>query len=280
MRKVRYVSVGINDYPGTGSDLAGCVNDSNDMVAEFVYWGATGFQLTDAMATRSAVSEALIEAVSSLGYLDTLLVHYSGHGTFVADLDADEADGRDEAWVCSDFAVGGVLTDDDLHEIFSRRRTGSRVVMLSDSCHSGTLARFAAAPMAATAAGIAAKFLPPTVALADADLAAKAEAVAGLPARGRSRATTAMISGCRDVEFSYDAWFDSGGVQRANGAFTRALLGTLHTPSVPNNLEQWYTRVAAQLPSQRFPQSPQLTATRAQRHWRPWPYAYGRSKEN
>ncbi len=25
--------IGINDYPGTGSDLAGCVNDANDWAA-------------------------------------------------------------------------------------------------------------------------------------------------------------------------------------------------------------------------------------------------------
>ena len=26
----RALCIGINDYPGTGSDLAGCVNDAND----------------------------------------------------------------------------------------------------------------------------------------------------------------------------------------------------------------------------------------------------------
>ena len=45
----RALCIGINDYPGTGSDLAGCVNDAND-------WGdalqGRGFEVTHAARRR------------------------------------------------------------------------------------------------------------------------------------------------------------------------------------------------------------------------------------
>ena len=35
--------IGINDYPGTDSDLSGCVNDANDWAAEL---GGRGFAVS------------------------------------------------------------------------------------------------------------------------------------------------------------------------------------------------------------------------------------------
>lgn len=46
----------------------------------------------------------------------TLVVHYSGHGTFVKDRNGDEADGQDEAMYLYD----GALLDDELSEILAR----------------------------------------------------------------------------------------------------------------------------------------------------------------
>ena len=41
MGKKFALCIGINDYPGTGSDLSGCVNDANDwgkiLAAKWVY---------------------------------------------------------------------------------------------------------------------------------------------------------------------------------------------------------------------------------------------------
>ena len=55
--------IGINDYPGTGSDLAGCVNDAGDWAKTL---GGHGFEvstLTDKKATgkgRKALMTGLI----------------------------------------------------------------------------------------------------------------------------------------------------------------------------------------------------------------------------
>ncbi|MFM9768159.1 caspase family protein, partial [Streptomyces scabiei] len=56
--------IGINDYPGTGSDLAGCINDAHDWAAEL---GARGYEvakLLDKQATRAAMIESIGTLVS------------------------------------------------------------------------------------------------------------------------------------------------------------------------------------------------------------------------
>jgi hypothetical protein len=65
-----------------------------------------------------------------------------------------------------------------------------------------------------------------------------------------------LLSGCRDVEFSYDANFDG----RANGALTRAAIGELrNNPATP---QDWFKAIREHLPSQQYPQTPQLFGSR------------------
>jgi hypothetical protein len=68
---------------------------------------------------------------------DIFLLTYSGHGGQVPDTNGDEPDRKDETWVLYD----GELVDDELHELYTQFKSGTRVVVLSDSCHSGTVTR-------------------------------------------------------------------------------------------------------------------------------------------
>ena len=59
----RALCVGINDYPGTNSDLSGCVNDANDWAQEW----RRGYQVTsllDKQATRQAMVDGLTKLVT------------------------------------------------------------------------------------------------------------------------------------------------------------------------------------------------------------------------
>ena len=47
--------IGINDYPGTGSDLSGCVNDANDWAAVLKWRGFTVTSLLNRQATGKAM---------------------------------------------------------------------------------------------------------------------------------------------------------------------------------------------------------------------------------
>ena len=254
----RALCIGINDYPGTGSDLAGCVNDANDWAAELNRRGFTVELMLDGQATGAAMRDAMRKLVAGAATGDTVVITYSGHGTWVRDDNGDEPDGRDEALCPWDIAENGPLLDDELYEILSDRARGVRVVMISDSCHSGSVARFA--PSTRRDADKV-KFLPPAIFLAP-DEAARAARLPRVSA-GRPRHAALLMSGCADIEFSYDAHF--GG--RPNGAFTYFALKALSGLPAGASYREWSARIAEALPSQDYPQTPALSGSSAQRAW-------------
>jgi hypothetical protein len=256
----RALCIGINDYPGTGSDLSGCVNDARDWAAML---NGRGFQVTtmlDADATKASMASALGELVRSAGSGDLVVITYSGHGTWVPDRDGDEPDQRDEALCPYDINRGNVLIDDELYDIFQQRQRGARVLFISDSCHSGTVSRMAP-PTGDNPTRV--RFLPP-----ETFLPPEALAVARHVPRtfaGRSRPNAALLfSGCQDWEYSYDASFDG----RANGAFTYAALQALGELPSGASYREWFGRIRDKLPTQNYPQTPNLQASSSMKSWR------------
>jgi hypothetical protein len=250
--------IGINDYPGTGSDLSGCVNDAHDWAEELTKRGFGVETMLDSQATGAAMRAGMRRLLGNAGRGDSVVITYSGHGTWVRDDNGDEPDGRDEALCPYDIATEGPLLDDELYDILCERERGVRVVMISDSCHSGTVARFA--PSTRTDADRV-RFLPPAVFLdpAEAARAAKLPRVSA----GRPRHAALLMSGCTDLEFSYDAHFDA----RPNGAFTYFALRTLRELPADATYRQWSTAIAGMLPSQDYPQTPGLSGSSSQRTW-------------
>ena len=61
MRK-RALCVGINDYPGSNMDLAGCINDAKDWQALLEGRGYAVQRLHDAEATRAGVVDGAEDA--------------------------------------------------------------------------------------------------------------------------------------------------------------------------------------------------------------------------
>lgn len=90
----RSLHIGINDYPGTGSDLSGCVNDANDWRETLEARDFQATSLIDTEATKSNMHEAISKIVGDTGRKDIAVITYSGHGTWVPDEDDDEVDGR------------------------------------------------------------------------------------------------------------------------------------------------------------------------------------------
>ena len=88
-------------------------------------------------ATRGMICAALSGIVQAARAEDFVVFTYSGHGSWRPDQDGDEHDGRDET-LC---AYDGQLVDDELSEIWAQADRGLRVLMIADSCHSGTVAR-------------------------------------------------------------------------------------------------------------------------------------------
>src|SRR5262249_33649742 len=73
---------------------------------------------------------------------DRIFFLYSGHGTRVKDDNGDEEDGEDEALAPYDVdRYGNNLIRDDLFNQMLGELSGRMVVMVFDSCHSGTISR-------------------------------------------------------------------------------------------------------------------------------------------
>lgn len=247
--------VGINNYPGTGSDLNGCVNDARDWKAALEKRGYSVSLLLDGEATYSRMARGIRQLVASGKSGDTLVFTYSGHGSWLPDQDGDEADGRDEMLCPHDVDSGAYLMDDELAEVFGRKKEGVRLYFISDSCHSGTVARFmGAAP--GSGAVVQPRFLHPEVFVKDKATRKAIKVVSRIAVPGRQKYPALLAAGCRDTEYSYDAYFDG----RYNGAFTyhalRALAKSARTPAV------WMGEIRKSLPSHQHPQSPSLYGSR------------------
>ena len=145
MAKGISIHIGLNHvdpkhYQGWDGALNACIADANDMRALAKKKGFAGNTLlVDGQATAAAVSSALLDASKKLVKGDLLFLTYSGHGGQVRDTNSDEKDNdrMDETWVLYDRQ----LVDDELYNIWSKFKAGVRILVLSDSCHSGTVTR-------------------------------------------------------------------------------------------------------------------------------------------
>lgn len=260
--------IGINDYPGTGSDLAGCVNDVRDWTRALE---SRDFQVTTLLnrqATGANIRSAIRAVLARARAGDVVAIHYSGHGSYVPDVDGDEADGTDECICPHDVARHGEITDDELFRLYGGRAAGVRLVVFSDSCHSGTVARFAPIRTPATTSGRSApqrkvRFLPPAAFLAQLRMRrfGRLAWVRGGSPPGRHAAL--LMAGCGETEYSYDAWFRG----RPNGAFTFVALSTLARLPRRATYRDWFRKIRAMLPSQQYPQSPNLFGSPAMKRW-------------
>jgi hypothetical protein len=88
-------------------------------------------------ATVLAVSHAVSEAATRLNAGDTFFLSFAGHGSQLFDSSNDEPDSLDETWCLYD----RMILDDELNGLYFGFAPGVRVLLISDSCHSGTIDR-------------------------------------------------------------------------------------------------------------------------------------------
>ncbi|KAK3014384.1 hypothetical protein RJ639_010161 [Escallonia herrerae] len=71
---------------------------------------------------------------------DSLLFHYSGHGSRQRNYNGNEVDGYDETLCPLDFETQGMIIDDELNATIVRPLpTGVKLHAIVDACHSGTV---------------------------------------------------------------------------------------------------------------------------------------------
>lgn len=71
---------------------------------------------------------------------DSLVFHFSGHGSQQLDTNNDEVDGFDETLCPLDYETNGMIVDDDINDIMVRPlKDGVKFHAIIDACHSGTV---------------------------------------------------------------------------------------------------------------------------------------------
>jgi hypothetical protein len=117
-------------------ELTGCEPDAKDMNEIATSQGFKVEMLLTPNATRDKVLKKLSALAEELKPGDLLVVSYSGHGGQIPDKNDDEVeDGLDETWCLYD----GQLLDDELYGAWMKFQAGVRILVFSDSCHSGTM---------------------------------------------------------------------------------------------------------------------------------------------
>jgi metacaspase-1 len=247
-------------YDGWDGALNACEFDANDMkaIAE-----SRGFDPT-IMLTQEATSDAVVAAIENaagqLGPGDIFFATYSGHGGQVPDGDAgegDEVDRSDETWLLYDRQ----LVDDELFGLWAKFQPGVRIVVLSDSCHSGTVTRAItdgdAVPEAVKNRDAAAAESPRYRAMPqDVMIATYRNNRATYDGIQRSSpnadesgdeigATVLLISGCQDDQLSLDGF--------SNGLFTENLLSVWKDGEWTGPYPDFREAIRSQMPEKQQP---------------------------
>ncbi len=264
--------IGINNYPGTHMDLQGCVNDANDWAAALAERGFKVAKLLDDQATKAAMVKAMNDLIGKAGKGDSLVITFSGHGTYQPDTDGDEADGLDEALCPYDLQTRGeALIDDEIRQIFGARKAGVRIVLISDSCHSGTVTRAAAAEKDADTRPrfmpmgnwLPARLLPKDRAGKPATTMVAPAGTSPLLGAYSNKLGDLLLAGCKEGPNNYS--YDARIAGRFNGAFTYYALKALKGLKEGATYADWHKAIVKYLPSASYPQSPQIVGSEGAR---------------
>jgi metacaspase-1 len=237
--------------PDWDSRLSGCENDAQDMAQIAQSQGFEVDTLLTSNATRKKVMEGISKAASTLKTGDLFLLTYSGHGGQLPDQNNDEEDAQDDTWCLYD----GELVDDELYAMWSTFAPGVRILVISDSCVSGTIIkdtinqpfRMLRASMGSTAR---IKSMPSAIAsrtyrknktfydpiLKDARLEKDSNVI---------KATVILISACQENQDSYDGDY--------NSLFTGNLLRVWHHGKFKGTLKKFHQMIRKYMPPDQTP---------------------------
>jgi len=247
-------------YQGWDGQLSGCENDADDMEALAASRGFAPSKIFTADATAEAVSGAISSAAGTLRGGDIFFLTYSGHGGQIPDTNGDEDDHVDETWVLFDRE----MVDDELWALYATFQPGVRIVVLSDSCHSGTVTREAryrevylphtveiGAAGDATVDQVKTKNLPFDIErktyMAHKELynGIQAKLPPGGAKKGEIGADILLISGCADNQVSGDG--------PKNGVFTGNLLQVWKDGSFEGSYRELYAELSNLMPASQSP---------------------------
>lgn len=139
-------------YPSPPPTETACERDAEAMAGLCERERFATTLLRGPQATRAAVEDAMLTAARTLVAGDLLVLTFAGHGGYLPDVlgpgrprppggenrrvETDEG-GDDEAWCLWD----GVVLDDRIGELLAEFQPCVRILVVSDSCYSGSILR-------------------------------------------------------------------------------------------------------------------------------------------
>ena len=238
-------SVDPKQYGGWDGKLTACEADAEAM-NKLAH--ASGMVKSSVLLTKQATSIAVLAAIGRIAQQlvagDLFFLTYSGHGGQVDDVTGDEPDGINETWVLYDRQ----LLDDELYSMWSKFASGVRIIVLSDSCHSGTVTRkledlLPQAQLQAAPGTALPREIPREI--AEQDAAARAalyQSIQWTTKKGSDdiKATVLLISGCQDNQLSLDG--------EQNGLFTATLLQVWNDGKFQGSYTDLHQQIVSRMP--------------------------------
>lgn len=226
--------------------LYGCINDiinvRNVLIDAYGYKSSDIVMLRDdinnanTLPTAKNIMDNLTKIIATSPSCEEIWIHYSGHGSRIADRSGDEADGFDEIIIPLDFQKVGIITDDVIFSVI--RNSKCKTLLFFDSCNSGSVC----------------------------DLQWNFEIRNKLftkimnPNREIPNKNIFMISGCKDSEYANDVY--STVYAEACGSFTNALIDCLRNSGHNIGLVTLHNNICSMLVSQGYKfQTPILSSS-------------------
>jgi hypothetical protein len=246
-------------YAGWDGKLNACEYDAKDMKSLAANSGYQTKTLMTEAATRENVTSTIKAIAKKAKAGDIFFLSFSGHGGQVSDVNGDEVDGKDETWCLFD----SQLLDDELYRLYASFPSGVRIIILSDSCHSGTVTR--AAFTRDVTSGVQAAVMLTSEAFNSFQLSrsryrfmpagksvetySKNEKFyTAVQKKGKlpgMKASVQLISGCQDNQFSLDGDY--------NGLFTGTLLQIWGNGSFDGNYRSFHRAISKRMPPTQSP---------------------------
>ena len=216
--QLKSLVIGIN-YSNTQNELYGCINDANNLknylTNKYNFSENNLCLLTDntiVKPTKQNILKKYKDLLINAKPGEKLFFTYSGHGSFITDLNNDEIDKKDELLITID---NKSISDDELKTIIDENLPDDvTLFIIFDCCHSGTLM------------DLKYNYFSSSETVTD-DLVINKTV-------SETKSNVFLISGCFDEQTSADSYIDS----KFQGALTWCFLKTL-TEKNTNNTLTW-----------------------------------------
>ena len=228
--------IGCN-YLGTRYQLNGCINDVKDVEIKLKsqYKFNNILIMTDntpKKPTKENILDEIKTLLTNANSGDKVFLLFSGHGTTIKDTNSDEKDGVDELFVPLDF---NCISDDEIKSVINNNlKKDVTLFCLFDCCHSGTIL------------DLRYQYFDSENYDNSSENTNETETVGNV----------VMISGCRDSQFSADAYINF----KSQGAATWSFLDALSNNNPNLTWKDLLTTMRSSLLKGNYQQTPQLSS--------------------